>query len=211
MVVHPPSSDPAPDEDADYLTKAKYAFAIGKEAVAEQYVIAHLLANDAEAANILPEIRYCSGDPQASHGRQVRRGCGTEGTSTLTELQTDRPYPVRAAQWWRWRCHGRNNDGQRGRSTGRSERTEDLNRLHRPLGDELIKSFETAWDSGSFGTVFKDVETIVPLSRPTAGPVVAWPEAVYGHERHGMPMGFGGEMGAWPKQRSCSSRSSSAR
>lgn len=158
--------DPAPTEDADYMTKAKYAFAIGKESAAEQYFIAHLLSNEEEAASLLSQVRWSPGARKLASTVRFAVGVDLKAPPNVADIR-----PIGQS------VPGTNNPGGSGGemgmmsmgssgggpASGGAQKT--FGDLTGKFGEELMKSFETAWDSGSFGTVFKDIDTIEPLNR----------------------------------------------
>ena len=163
----PAFEDPAPADDADYLSKAKYAFAIGKEAAAEQYAIAEILANDANAASLLQQIRFAPGARKPALTLRFGVGVNLDSPTAITDYK-----PIGRTQYATMNGQGGGGSGggemsmgsggmPGGPQGGGAQKT--LGDLTGRFGDELIKSFEGAWDSGTFGSIFSDVETIVPL------------------------------------------------
>ena len=159
--------DPAPADDADYLSKAKYAFAIGKETAAEQYVIAEMLANEAEAANLLTQIRFSSTLRKPALTLRFGVGVNLESPTSITDYKPIGRTGIAGA-------NGQGSGGGDGMGmmgggmpggapAGGAQKN--FGDLTGRFGEELIKSFEGAWDSGTFGSIFADVETIVPVNR----------------------------------------------
>lgn len=163
-------ADPAPAEDADYLSKGKYAFAIGKESAAEAYVIAEMLANEASASSLVSQIRFSPTLRKPALTLRFGVGVNLESPSTITDYK-----PIGRTQF-----AGQNN-GQgmgsgepmgmmgSGAMTGGGQAAGGAQKSFGDytgrFGEELIKSFEGAWDSGTFGSVFADVETITPINK----------------------------------------------
>ena len=182
--------DPAPADDADYLSKAKYAFAIGKETAAEQYVIAEMLANEAEAANLLTQIRFSTSLRKPALTLRFGVGVNLESPTSITDYK-----PI-----GRSGVAGANGQGGGGGEMGMmgggmpggaqaGGAQKNFGDLTGRFGEELIKSFEAAWDSGTFGSIFADVETIVPVNR-----LNQTGQNNRGMDMGGMP-GMGGGMG----------------
>ncbi len=167
----PAIQDPAPAEDADYMSKAKYAFAIGKEAAAEQYAIAEIMSNDAEAANLLQQIRFAMGPRKPTLTLRFAIGVELEAPTSITDYK-----PIGRTQFAQNNGQGggsamgeplgmMSGGGMGGGGQGGAAGQKSLGDLTGRFGEELIKSFETMWDSGAFGSVFSDVQTIVPVNR----------------------------------------------
>lgn len=155
--------DPAPPEDADFLTKAKYAFAIGKEAAAHQYLYAHILCNDAEAGGLLKQFRWLPSGPKPSATTRFAAGVILEAPPNLTDLK-----PIGSAQW--------NNAGGGGGEAGMGSAPQGkagANRTFQDLtgdfGQAVVTAFETRWTAGDFGTIFNEVAPITPLVRGPGG------------------------------------------
>ena len=165
----PAFTDPAPADDADYLSKGKYAFAIGKESAAEQYIVAEMLANEAEAANLLQQIRFSMALRKPALTLRFGVGVNLESPTSITDYKPIGRTPFAGANGQ----GGAGSDslgmmggmGGMGGGAPAGGAQKNLGDLTGRFGEELIKSFEGAWDSGTFGSVFADVETIVPVSR----------------------------------------------
>ncbi len=173
MPGQPAFVDPAPPEEADYLSKAKYAFAIGKEKVGEQYLIAELLSNDATAQGLLQQIRWSPGAKRPSSTIRFAVGVDLKAPSAIQDYR-----PIGRTQFAQQANQGGGmgggsemgmpGGGGPGGSSGQGAQ-KTFGDLTGRFGEELVKSFESAWDNGSFGTVFKDVETIEPVNRAAQG------------------------------------------
>lgn len=169
--------DPAPAEDDDYMTKAKYAFAIGKEAAAEQYFYAHLLAHEEEAPALLQQVRWSPGERKPT--TTVRFAVGVD-LKAPTGIEDYRPIGRTglagnnaAGSGGSGMATGYGMDsagsGQPGGQGNKAEKT--LGDLTGRFGEELVTTFEKAWDNGDFGTAFKDVDVIQPVKagQPNTG------------------------------------------
>lgn len=190
--------DPAPADDADYLAKAKYAFAIGKESAAEQYVIAEMLANEAEAANLLQQVRFSMALRKPALTLRFGVAVSLEAASTITDYKPIGRYANANGQGGGGEPMGMMSGGGMpgGAQAGGAQKT--LGDLTGNFGDEFIKSFEGAWDSGSFGSIFADVEPIAPRNRlnPNGGNnrMMGMASGMPGMSPGGMGMeSFGGE------------------
>lgn len=159
--------DPAPGEDADYMTKAKYAFAIGKEAAAEQYFIAQLLANEEESASLLSQVRWSAGARRPTTTLRFAVGVDLKAPANVTDVRpigSSVPNNTNGggASDMGMSSFGSMGNNGSGKGPG-AQKT--FGELTGKFGEELMKSFESAWDNGDFSTVFKDVDTIEPLNR----------------------------------------------
>lgn len=160
--------DPAPADDADYLSKGKYAFAIGKESAAEQYIIAEMLANEAEAANLLQQVRFSSALRKPALTLRFGVGVNLESPTSITDYKPIGRTPFAGANGQGGgggEPMGMMGGGMMGGGAPAGGAQKNFGDLTGRFGDELIKSFEGARDSGTFGSVFADVETIVPVNR----------------------------------------------
>ncbi len=163
-----PPVDPAPAEDDTYLAKARYAFATGKESVADQYVIAEMLANDTEAAGLLQQVRFSTALRKPALTLRFAVGVHLEAPSSITDYK-----PIGRTQFANMNGQGGSGGDSLGSGMGMmgmpgggggqtSGGQKNLGDLTGRFGEEFIKSFEGAWDSGNFGSVFADVEAIAP-------------------------------------------------
>ncbi|MGN6545048.1 MAG: hypothetical protein ACTHK7_08375 [Aureliella sp.] len=157
-------TNPAPSEEEDYLTKAKYAFAIGKEAAAEQYFYAQLLAREDESASLLQQVRWSPGERRPATMVRFAVGVDLKAPSGLEDYR-----PIGKSQAAGNNPGGGGSDpgyaassgmGQPGGQPSKGEKN--LGDLTGRFGEELVKAFEADWDKGDFGTAFKDVEVIQP-------------------------------------------------
>ncbi len=141
----PGFEDPAPADDADYLAKAKYAFAIGKESVAEQYVIAEILANESQSANLLQQVRFAVGPRKPTFAVRFGVGVNLEAPTSITDLK-----PIGRTQFASANGQGGGGGGSEGmagmpggsgqQGGGGAQKT--LGDLTGRFGEEFVKSFE---------------------------------------------------------------------
>ncbi len=163
MNGQPRPVDPTPQDDDDYLTKAKFAFSIGKEAVAEQYFIAYLLTKDDEAPALLTQIRFAPGSLKPAF--LVRSAVGID-LKAPTGIQEYRP--IGRTPYAR---QGSAVDGGGGADMGSGQPqlpagTKTFGDFTGKFGEDFVKEYENIWSSGGLCTVFRDVKTIVP-PKPT--------------------------------------------
>ncbi|MCC6508038.1 MAG: hypothetical protein IT423_02960, partial [Pirellulaceae bacterium] len=193
----PAFEDPAPAEDADYMSKAQYAFAIGKEVAAEQYAIAEILANDADAAGLLQQVRWSPSLRKLAMTLRFAVGVDLKAPGNIQDYKPIGRTP--------FANNGQNGGGSEmnmgmsgmpGASGGAQGSQKNFGDLTGRFGEDFIKTFETAWDGGGFGTIFKDIETIVPVVRP-AGMANAMGMGM-GMGMEGMSPGMMGDMSGMP-------------
>jgi hypothetical protein len=154
------------------MTKAKYAFAIGKERVAEEYFIAQLLTHDEEAPDLLKQVRWSPGQRKLTTTLRFAVGVDLTAPPNLDDVR-----PIgrsQIAQNSGGGAGGGSDPGMGMGSTpggpgGQGAGGKSFGDLTGKFGEELIKAFETAWDNGDFGTAFKEVDTIIPVVRPQGG------------------------------------------
>ena len=180
-----PPEDPAPDEDADYLTKGRYAFSIGKEKEALEYARAFAIASP-EGADVLQKSRWFSAGLRPVTTARFAMGVVLEAPATMTDFK---PIGSRQLQG----AGGGGGGGGGGRDGmmmgGSGNATQNKNTkakehalydLTGNFGEAIVAGFQERWAAGNFGTVYNDVEKFVP--KPPVG-------------NNGMGMGGMGGMG----------------
>jgi hypothetical protein len=190
--------DPAPAEDADYLEKGKYAFAIGKEAAAQKYLIAHLLADDAAASKLMSEIRWAPGLKRPASTIRFGVGIDLKAPPNLSDVR-----PIGRSQFAQAGGGGGGGGDASGYgmpsggmapggapAAGGGQKT--FQDLTGGFGEALVTAFEAAWENGDFGTIFNAVEPITPPSANRADGAMG---GMAGMMSGMMGAGPGGEMG----------------
>ncbi len=158
----------------DYLARAKYAFGIGKEKEAIEFLYAHVVsADDEEAKEILEQSRWFGLGRKPTTTVRFAVGVNLDAPTTLTDVK-----PIGASQFGG--AGGGGGDygggegyggpgmgGPGGRSGNSGERT--FQSLTGDFGQALVSEFESRWTSGQLGGVFSEVVSIEPRRRPPAG------------------------------------------
>ncbi len=162
-----PPKDPAPPEDADLLTKANYAFSIGKEAIAHQYLYAHVLSNDAAAVELLKKLKWLWSVKRPVATTRFGVGIILTAPTTLTDYK-----PIGSS-----RLQG--NQGGGGMDTGMpggggaggrvSPNTRAFQDFTGDFGEAVIAAFESRWAAGDFGTAFNEVAAFRPPTAAVGG------------------------------------------
>ncbi len=160
-----PPKDPAPPEDADLLTKANYAFAIGKESVAHQYLFAHILCSDSAAKDLLAQFKWLWSARKPVATTRFGVGVILSAPAAMTDYK-----PIGTSQL-------QNNSGGGGMDMGMggapgakaSPNTRAFRDLTGDFGDAVVTAFETRWANGDFGTVFNGIAAIQPVAGVAGG------------------------------------------
>ncbi len=205
--------DPAPAEDASYLEKGRYAFAIGKEKEGIDYARAHAISGAEGSADVLQQTKWYAAGLRPVTALRFAVGVVLEAPANATEF-----HPIGSRQLQGGGGGGGasmmgmpGGEGGMGRAGAAAKVKEHaLYDLTGTFGEAFTAGFAERWRS-SFGGVFGDVEKITPqppigapggmgmgagmgmgmgkgMGAPGMGP------AGMG-EGMGMGMGMGGEMG----------------
>jgi hypothetical protein len=175
------AADPAPPEDADLLTKAKYAFSIGKEKEAVDYMRAYAVANE-ESGEIQQQTKWYAAGPKPATTVRFAAGVILVAPAALTDLK-----PIGSKQLQGGGGGGTMNYGQPGnQNTTSKERP--FYSITGTFGEALVNSFKDRWTGGNLGSVFSDVTPAKP--RPPQGMNAMGMMAGSGY---GSSMGMGGD------------------
>ncbi len=154
-----PSFDPAPAEDADLLTKAKYAFSIGKEKEALEYARAYAVATE-ETGEVQQKTRWYTAGTQPATTVRFAVGVILEAPAALVDLK-----PMGAKQ-----LQG-GGGGMSGMAGGQGSPNTVKDRpfysMTGTFGEALVSSFHERWTSGKLGLVFNEV---TPVKAKAVGP-----------------------------------------
>ena len=186
-----PPEDPAPDEDADYLTKGRYAFSIGKEKEALEYARAFAIAS-AEGADVLQKSRWFSAGLRPVTATRFAVGVVLEAPASMTDFK-----PIGSKQLQSAGGGGGGGSGREGMMMGgpgsaaqnknTKAKEHSLYDLTGSFGEAVVAGFQERWAAGNFGTVYNDVEKLVPKT-PVANNGMGM-----GGMRGGPPGGMGAE------------------
>ncbi len=183
-----------PVKDADYLAKARYAFGIGKEKEAVDYLFAHAVTSEEEESKkILSESRWFGLGPRPATTVRFATGVILKAPPNLTDVK-----PIGSPQLAGgggggggyggggygsegYGPAGGNDAGERGRS---------FYELTGDVGEALVSAFESRWSAGELGSLFSDVVAIEPPKpdRRRGG-------GMAGGYGGGFGSGYGGESG----------------
>jgi hypothetical protein len=174
-----PPEDPAPAEDADYLTKGRYAFSIGKEKEAIEYARAFAIASP-EGVDVLQKTKWFAAGLRPITTVRFAVGVVLEAPATITDFR-----PIGSKQLQGNNRGGGGRDSMMTGAPGSGAQNKNNTKakehpfydLTGSFGEAIVASFQERWSSGNFGSVYNDVETFVPK------PPVA---------NNGMGMGMGG-------------------
>jgi hypothetical protein len=179
-------------EGDDYLARAKYAFGLGREKQALDYLYAHVVAADEETSKeILSECRLLPLAKRPAMTARFAVGVELNAPSTITDLK-----PIGTPQL----ASGAGGGGgggfggaYGGPGSGRNEATSERSfyELTGEFGEELVNAFESRWSAGDLGTVFNDVQPVTPKPAQPAGGMGGF--AMGGMGAPGYGSGYGGE------------------
>lgn len=191
-----PPEDPAPDEDADYLTKGRYAFSIGKEKEALEYARAFAIAS-AEGADVLQKSRWFSAGLRPVTATRFAVGVVLEAPASMTDFK-----PIGSKQLQSAGGGGGGGSGREGMMMGgpgsaaqnknTKAKEHSLYDVTGSFGEAVVAGFQERWAAGNFGTVYNDVEKLVPKT-PVANNAMGMGGMGMGGMRGGPPGGMGAE------------------
>ncbi len=148
----PPKIDEAPGEDADLLTKAKYAFAIGKEKEAIEYARAYAVAT-AESGEVQQMAKWSTAASQPATTMRFAVGIVLEAPAALTDLK-----PIGSKQLQGGGGGGGMGMGYpSGQANQNATKERDLYSVTGSFGEAIVDGFKERWSSGKLGMVFSDV------------------------------------------------------
>ena len=189
-----PLEDPAPDEDADYLTKGRYAFSIGKEKEALEYARAFAIASP-EGADVLQKSKWFSAGLRPVTTTRFAVGVVLEAPASMTDFK-----PIGSKQ-----LQSAGGGGGSGRESmmmgGPGSAAQNKNAkikehalydLTGSFGEAVVAGFQERWAAGNFGTVYNDVEKFVPKA-PVGNNGMGMGGMGMGAMRGGPPGGMGAE------------------
>ncbi|MDX1929922.1 MAG: hypothetical protein SFV81_25570 [Pirellulaceae bacterium] len=160
-----PPEDPAPAEDADYLTKGRYAFSIGKEKEAIEYARAFAIAAP-EGTDVLQKTKWFAAGLRPITTARFAVGVVLEAPATMTDFK-----PIGSKQLQggggggggrdsMMMAPGSSGSGQNNKANAKKEHA--IYDLTGGFGEAVIAGFKERWTAGNFGGVFNDVEKFVP-------------------------------------------------
>ncbi len=186
-----PPEDPAPAEDADYLTKGRYAFSIGKEKEAIEYARAFAIASP-EGTDVLRKTKWFAAGLRPITSARFAVGVVLEAPAATTDFK-----PMGSKQLQGGGGGGMSEaPGSSGGAQNKNVKKEHaLYDLTGTFGEAVVAGFEERWSAGNFGSVYNDVEKFVP--KPPIGNNGMGMGMAMGMGMGGMPGGMGGmEMGS---------------
>lgn len=161
-----PSGPEKPAEDAPYLDKAKYAFAVGREPDAYKFLIAHMLTSDEDAAVYLDEVKWVKDLANPASGVLFAVGLDLKAPTSISDYK-----PVGSEQGGQGGGFGGGGSdmpmaggpgmGSAGGGGGGALKKDDpalFEKATGELGRTLVRMFEERFREGKFGTTFVDVE-----------------------------------------------------
>jgi hypothetical protein len=157
-----PPEDPAPAEDADYLTKGRYAFSIGKEKEAIEYARAFAIASP-EGTDVLQKTKWFAAGLRPITTARFAVGIVLEAPATMTDFK-----PIGSKQFQGGGSGGGGEGMMMGRPGSGSQNKANVKKEHAlydltgGFGEAIIAGFQERWTAGNFGSVFNDVEKFVP-------------------------------------------------
>ncbi len=172
----PGEADPTPDEDADYLTKGKYAFGIGKEKEAVEYAMAHAIAavGTSEASEVFGKTKWltvsplsaAADDKKSPKNKPMQRpatiarfavGILLDAPTSLTDLK-----PIGSKQRGGGGGSMMGSEGSGGGNANAKTKERALYEVTGTFGEAVVNAWAERWTSGQFGTVYNEVEPIKP-------------------------------------------------
>ncbi len=161
-----PPEDPAPTEDADYMTKGRYAFSIGKEKEAIEYARAFAVAST-DGTDVLQKTKWFATGLRPLTTARFAVGVVLEAPATMTDFK-----PIGSKQLQGGgggsgggMMMGGSGSGTQNKTTKAKEHS--FYDLTGSFGEAVVAGFQERWTSGNFGSVYNDVETFVP--KPPVG------------------------------------------
>jgi hypothetical protein len=186
-----PPEDPAPAEDADYLTKGRYAFSIGKEKEAIEYARAHAIASP-EGAEVLQKTKWFAAGLRPISMTRFAVGVVLEAPASMTDF---RPIGSKQLQGGAGGGGGRESmmaaPGSSSQTKANVKKEHAFYDLTGSFGEAVVAGFQERWNSGNFGSVYNDVEKFVPKT-------IGNNNGMNGMGMPGMGMGMGGMRGGPP-------------
>ncbi|MEY4566581.1 MAG: hypothetical protein RLY14_1551 [Planctomycetota bacterium] len=194
-----PSGPEKPAEDAAYLDKAKYAFAVGREPDAYKFLIAHMLTSDEDAAVYLDEVKWVKDLANPASGVLFAVGLDLKAPSGISDYK-----PVGSEQANQggggfgggsdMPMAGGPGMASGGVGGGGAPKKDDPALFEKATGEfgrALVRMFEERFREGKFGTTFVDVENAAgSIDNPLVDPGQAMAA--------GGGMGGGASSGAGP-------------
>lgn len=170
-------SSPGMPGQQDYLAQAKYAFGIGKEREALNYLYAYAISADEEKAKeILEKSRWFPASPKPATTVRFAVGVKLDAPESLRDIK-----PLGSSQagggggGGGYGGGGYGGSGEGGFSGpggggGRNNATQrSFESLTGDFGRALVGGFESRWVEGKLGSVFSDVVTITPRRQQGRG------------------------------------------
>lgn len=184
-------------EDEDYFKRSKYAFGIGKERDAVNYLYAHAISeNDEESKKVLEQSRWFAMGRKPTTAVRFAVGVILKAPSTLTDVK-----PIGTSQFGGGGGGGGGyggGEGYGGPGMGgpgggnNSKRGRSFSALTGSFGEALVAEFESRWSSGQMGSVFSEVVAIEPRRPQRGAPGMGGGPGMGGFGGEG---GYGGESG----------------
>ncbi len=154
-----PPEDPAPADDADYLTKGRYAFSIGKEKEAIDYARAFAIAAP-EGTDVLQKTKWFTAGLRPITSARFAVGVVLEAPATMTDFKPMGSKQLQGGGNAGGMAMGSQANAAQNKNVKAKEHA--LYDLTGSFGEAVIAGFEERWSAGNFGSVYNDVERFVP-------------------------------------------------